>query len=142
MGEYERLIIMGNEWKEGTGFFKGQKFRKNPDGTKDTKYDQNGTTVKEQKKYPQNIYRVIDKKTGKVTETFTDSEKYIWVDSETTVGELERKGASEHPSLAKKVYDSKDKKRKRGKQGAKRKQGKKASKKTYSKGGGVRKPKY
>lgn len=133
---------MGNEWKEGTGFFKGQKFRKNPDGTEDTKYDQNGTTVKEQKKYPQNIYRIIDKKTGKVTETFTDSEKYIWVDSETTVGELERKGASEHPSLAKKVYDSKDKKLKRRKKVSKKgyKKGQSVSK--YSKGGGVRPAKY
>ena len=92
-----------SKWKEGTGFFKGQKFRKNPDGTEDIKYKDNGKEIREQRKYPQNIYRVIDKKTGKVTETFTDSEKYIWIDKETTVGELERKGASLQPSLAKKV---------------------------------------
>ena len=111
------------KWKEGTGFFKGQKFRKNPDGTEDIKYKDNGKEIREQRKYPQNIYRVIDKKTGKVTDTFTDSEKYIWIDRETTVGELERKGASLQPSLAKKV-------KKKG-----------GYIKKYAKGGGIRKPK-
>ena len=90
-------------WEKGTGFFEGQKFRKNPDDTVDIIKKGNGKEIREQRKYPQNIYRVIDKKTGKVTETFTDAEKYIWVDKETTVGELERKGASLQPSLAKKV---------------------------------------
>ena len=36
------------KWKKGTGFFKGQKFRKNPDGTEDIKYKDNGKEIREQ----------------------------------------------------------------------------------------------
>ena len=115
-----------SKWKEGTGFFKGQQFRKNIDGTEDFKYKDNGKEIREQRQYPQNVYKIIDRKTGKVLETFTDSEKYIWVDRESDIGTVERKGESLHPSLAKRVN----------------KKGGSVKTSKYAKGGGVRTAKY
>ena len=72
------------------------------------------------------IFRTIDKKTGKVKDIYEDTKKYQILEHDTSIGELERRGASLEPSLAKRV----------------RKKGGKVKTSKYSKGGGVRSSKY
>ena len=65
-------------------------------------------------------------KTGKVSDTYTDTGTWQWLDTDTSVGELARKGAPLEPSLAKRV----------------KKKGGSVKTSKYAKGGGVRSSKY
>ena len=101
---------MGNnvgKWRAGTGFFKGQQWRDNKDGTVDIKYEDGEIKQWEKRDWKnkslKTLYRTIDKKTGKVKDYYEDTKKYQIVEHDTSVGELARKGASLEPSLAKKV---------------------------------------
>ena len=118
------------EWRAGTGFFKGQQWRDNKDGTVDIKSEDGEIKQWEKRDWKnkslKTLYRTIDKKTGKVQDIYEDTKKYQILEHDTSIGELERRGASLEPSLAKRV----------------RKKGGKVKTSKYSKGGGVRSSKY
>ena len=94
-------------WKEGTGFFKGQQWIDNKDGTVDIKSEDGKVKTWEKRDWKnkslKTLYRTIDKKTGKVQDIYEDIKKYQILEHDTSIGALERKGASLEPSLAKKV---------------------------------------
>ena len=119
-----------SKWKAGTGFFKGQQWRDNKDGTVDIKSKDGEIKQWEKRDWKdkslKTLYRTIDEKTGKVSDTYTDTGTWQWLDTDTSVGELARKGAPLEPSLAKRV----------------KKKGGSVKTSKYSKGGGVRKSKY
>ena len=57
-----------SKWKEGTGFFKGQQWRDNKDGTVDIKYEDGEIKQWEKRDWKdkslKTLYRTIDEKTG------------------------------------------------------------------------------
>ena len=113
----------------GTGFHKGTTFTHNDDGTETVVTKDGDKTIYSKRDWNQakmqTVTRVVNEKTGKVEEIFSDSKAYNWLERNTTKGQMARKGEPLQPTLAKKV---------------KKKGGGKI--KTYAKGSIVRKPKY
>ena len=95
------------ETKVGTGFHKGTTFTRNDDGTETVVTKDGDKTIYSKRDWNeakmQTVTRVVNEKTGKVEEVFSDAKAYNWLERNTTKGQMERKGEPPQPTFAKKV---------------------------------------